>query len=92
MTNDDRADRLESLIREAESLAESLREADRASEREQRDTHRLREVLGVALVLSEGAAKDAGNDSMLTLETSDGTKVRYRVILDESEIAELNPS
>lgn len=93
MTDDERADRLEALVSEADSLVSALRDPDDATERTQETVHRLREVLGVALVLAEGVARDAGDGSMLTLETSDGSgEVRYRVILDESEIAELNPS
>lgn len=93
MDQHERADRLNALVNEADSLAESLRSADGETGSKRRDAHRLREVLGVALVLAEGVAKDAGNDSMLTLETRDDTgKVRYRVVLDESDFAELNPS
>ncbi len=93
MRNDERADRLHTLVSEAQSLAESFCEADGETERGQQDVARLREVLGVALVLAEGAARDAGDGSMLTLETSDEAgNVRYRIILDEPEISGLNPS
>lgn len=91
MNSDRRAAQLEGLAREAESLAASIRENDDATERRRRDAHRLREIFGVALVLSEGLATEEGNGSMLTIDGETG-RVCYTVALDEAEIADVTTS
>ena len=90
MNTDKRAAQLEELAHEAESLAASIRASDGSTERQRRDAHRLREVFGVALVLSEGLATAEGNSSMLTIDTGTG-EVRYTVALDETEIMDISP-
>jgi hypothetical protein len=87
------AQRLSDLAREAESLAESIRTEDDLPERRARDAHRLREVLGVALILSDRLARAHDRDRMLVLDDrGDGTgHVRFSVALDESQIVDINP-
>lgn len=88
------AERLSDLASRAESIAEEIQAAgDEVPERTRRHAHRLREVLGVALILSDRLARRAGNDRMVLLEDrGDGTgEARFTVALDESSIAEIRP-
>lgn len=69
------ASRLSDLTSEAEYLANTIYlNEDIPAERTRRHTHRLREILGVALVLSERLARKNGNGKMVQFsERPDGT-------------------
>jgi hypothetical protein len=83
------AKRISDLASEAESLAESVRAAEEdLPDRTRRDAHRLREVLGTALILSDRLARENGNDRMIMLEDrGDGTgRASFAVNLDDSPL------
>lgn len=83
--NDMTADRIDGLLNEARGLLDAIREGE-ADDRTRRRAHRLRETLGVALILSEHLARDAGNGPMVELEaTADGGRVAFSVDLDGDE-------
>jgi len=63
------AQRLSDLAREAESLAESIRTEDDLPERRARDAHRLGEVIGVALILSDRLARSHDRDRACPLQS-----------------------
>ena len=83
------ASRLSRLASDAESLAETIRSGTEAPpDRTRRRAHRLRETLGVALVLSEMLARETGNGPMVEMGgRPDGTgEVRFVVDLDEADL------
>jgi uncharacterized membrane protein YccC len=78
-------DQLAGLLDEARGLLDAIREGE-ADNRARRRAHGLRETLGVALILSERLARDAGNDEMVQLERSGhGGRVSFSVDLDSDE-------
>jgi len=86
------AGRLSDLASKAEYLANKIYlDEDAPDKRTRHLSHRLRETLGVALVLSERLARENGNDSMVTLsDQGDGPQeARFAVALDETEITDL---
>jgi hypothetical protein len=83
--DDSTAEHIDGLLDEARGLLDAIREGE-ADDRARRRAHRLRETLGVALILSERLARDAGNDAMVRLEaTADGGRVAFSVDLDSDE-------
>jgi hypothetical protein len=66
---DSLAARLSKIVGDAESLAETIRtqKDPPLPERTRRRAHRLRETLGVALIMSEMLARETGNGPMVEM-------------------------
>jgi hypothetical protein len=78
-------DRIDGLLDDAADLMEAIREGE-GGDRARRRAHRLRETLGVALILSERLAREKGNDVMVQLEAvADGGRASFSVDLDSSD-------
>lgn len=83
------ASRLSDLATEAEQIANTIYlNEDVPAERTRRNAHRLRETFGVALMLSERLARQAGNGPMVEMRgRADGTgEARFVVDLGEAEL------
>lgn len=88
--NESLADRLSRLARDAEDLANSIRNGNEPDERLRRYAHQLRQHFGVGLVLAEDLARQSGNGSMLTIDDrGDVGRMSYEIALNESEIADV---
>jgi hypothetical protein len=73
------------LLDDARDLLEAIREG-KEDDRARRRAHRLRETIGVALILSERFARDVGNDEMVKLErVADGGRASFSVDLNSDE-------
>jgi hypothetical protein len=79
----DLRDQIARLLDDADELVSAL--DDGPDGRRRRDAHRLRETIGVLLVLSERLARDEGSGSMVTLDDNgDGTgTASFTVSLDD---------
>lgn len=80
------ASRLSDLASEAERLANTIYlDEDVPAERTRRHAHRLRETLGIALVLSERLARQNGSGHMVEFsQRPDGTgEASFAVNLEE---------
>lgn len=85
------AERISRLASEAERLANTIYlDEDVPAERTRRHTHRLRETLGVALVISERLARQNGNGHMVEFsQRPDGAgEASFAVNLDDLDILE----
>ena len=89
MSTRDRLDSIRDLLQGAADLEKAIREGiqdeNTPNERTRRRAHRLRETLGVALVLSERLTREFGNGEMVRLEPSDeGTgQASFSIVLDD---------
>jgi hypothetical protein len=83
MPDDTLADQIDRLLADAQALASAL--DDGPDGRTKRRAHRLRETVGVLLILSERLARDEGNERMVTLDNhGDGTgAASFTVSLDD---------
>ena len=87
---DSLAAQLSKIVGDAESLAETIRtqKDPPLPERTRRRAHRLRETLGVALIMSEMLARETGNGPMVEMRgRPDGAgEARFVVDLDGVEL------
>jgi hypothetical protein len=84
MPDDALTNQIGRILEDANDLADALSD-DAPDGRTARDTHRLRETVGVLLILSERLARDEGNERLVTLDNhGDGTgTASFTVSLDD---------
>jgi hypothetical protein len=84
MPDDALTTQIDQLLDDARELVSAL-DDDGPDGRTARDTHRLRETVGVLLILSERLARQTGNERLVTLDDNgDGTgTASFTVSLDD---------
>ena len=86
----DQSETLANLLRKAQDLLRDVQDgsSDDETERTRRRAHRLRETLGVALIVSERFAQQHENGSMIELDShGDGTgTASFTVDLSSAEL------
>lgn len=90
--NEDLLNRISTLASKAGHLANKIYLDEDAIDEEIRNhTHSLREILGIALVLSERLARENDNESMVTLrdQGKGPGEARFPVALDEMGVDDL---